>query len=420
MFTRLYVPVYALTLLLSALLLFAVQPMFSKMILPLLGGAPQVWNTAMMVFQLLLLSGYAYAHGTSRFLPVRIQAVLHIVLLAIFLTVLPIAIPTDWSPPDTQDPTLWQISLMAVTVGGPFFLLSGSAPMLQHWFAKTDHAHADNPYFLYGASNLGSMSALLAYPFFIEPLLDTAQQSYVWMIGYGGLMAMMLLSALLVWRAAGASSQKSIDQTAHEPITMKRRLTWLVLAAVPSSLLLGVTSFITTDIASVPLLWIIPLALYVSTFIIVFARRPIISRERAMILFGAVLAVTMMSMIRFSGHNFFIMGMHYLLFFTAALACHSELAALRPGTSRLTEFYLFMSLGGAIGGILNALIAPKFFILPLEYAAALALACGLRYASGTLKISTQRMKTAEMIATAVVILCGILAFIFDMDRLLER
>ncbi|MEM7651520.1 MAG: hypothetical protein AAF204_05510 [Pseudomonadota bacterium] len=208
-----YVPLYSLTLLLSAALLFSVQPMFSKMILPLLGGTPQVWNTAMLFFQLLLLAGYAYAHGTTKFLNVRVQAITHLVLIAVFAFVLPMGIPEGWTPPLDSDPTFWQLSLMTVVVGGPFFILSGSAPMLQRWFSNTDHPDADNPYFLYGASNLGSMTALLAYPILIEPFFALGEQSINWMYGYIALGVLTALSALAVWKTPTVSKPKAKKKT---------------------------------------------------------------------------------------------------------------------------------------------------------------------------------------------------------------
>lgn len=380
---RFYTPAYAVTLLLSAFLLFAVQPMFSKMILPLLGGTPQVWNTAMMFFQVTLLAGYAYAHATSRYLSIRVQSTVQIVLLLVFMIVLPITVPESWIPSVDQDPTLWQLSLMIMTVGGPFFVLSASAPMLQHWFAGSDHPHADNPYFLYGASNLGSISALLAYPVIIEPLLNIPAQSQAWSMGYYALIACTLICVLIIGK-----NKKHVVPTNTPPdqtevsINWTRRLTWLVLAFIPSSLMLGVTTFITTDVASVPLLWVLPLALYVGTFIIVFARKPLLSRNHIL----SAHALMMIGMIALSilmpERKLWIVIFHFLLFFSAALSCHTELAALKPRTSHLTEFYLFMSLGGALGGVLNSLIAPRFFVIPLEYAVILAAACFMRFAAG--------------------------------------
>lgn len=379
---RFYTPVYALTLLLSAALLFSVQPMFSKMILPLLGGTPQVWNTAMLFFQLCLLGGYAYAHGTSRFLGVRTQAVLHLVLLGVFAFALPFAIPAGWHPPVDKDPTLWQLSLMAATVGGPFFVLAGSAPMLQRWFSVSGHPNADNPYFLYGASNLGSMTALLAYPVLIEPLLPLPQQADDWAWGYFALAGMTALAGLLIWNS-GRGEKAALASGTAEVITWKRRGYWLILSFIPSSLMLGVTTFLTTDIASVPLLWILPLAIYVGTFILVFARRPLLSKKLVTTGFEIFLIIMIAQTILYSATSappFPTIALHITMFFFAAMLCHTILAQDRPHATRLTEFYLIMSIGGALGGFFNAIVAPQTFVIPLEYVIILVLAAFIRRA----------------------------------------
>lgn len=377
------VPVYSLTLLLSAALLFSVQPMFSKMVLPLLGGTPQVWNTAMLFFQLMLLGGYAYAHGTTRFLSIRAQAVLHITLLAVFTLVLPILIPPGTTPPTQTDPTLWQLGLMITTVGGPFFVLAGSAPMLQRWFSASGHKDSDNPYFLYGASNLGSMTALLAYPVLIEPFLNLAGQSHSWMIGYFALIALTAVSIVTIWNNPAAKhAPKAVNDGLISPITWPMRIKWLVLAFIPSSLMLGVTTYITADIASVPLLWILPLALYVGTFIIVFARTQIISLKTTTTIQAVLLVVLLAQKIAFSLVSpYLLIGIHMAVFFFSALTCHMELAKSRPNARHLTEFYLIMSIGGAIGGFFNAIIAPQYLVVPIEYGLALVLACFIRYSS---------------------------------------
>ena len=374
-----FTAVYAFTLLISAALLFSIQPLFSKMVLPLLGGTPQVWNTAMVFFQLCLLGGYAYAHGTSRFLSIKAQGFLHLILLIVFTVVLPLSIPDGWVPPADQNPTLWQLSVMAMTVGGPFFVLSGSAPMLQRWFSQSDHPDADNPYFLYGASNLGSMTSLLAYPVIIEPIWTLSAQSEIWSYGYYGLIALTALSILVVWKAT-LPQTKTLSSSSS--VTWPQRLRWLLLAFIPSSLMLGVTTYITTDIASVPLLWILPLALYVGTFIIVFARKPLITAKHAAIGFAVLLIAFFIQRIAFGNippHPFINITLHFTLFFFAALMAHAELVRARPAASHLTEFYLLMSLGGALGGIFNAIIAPHYLIIPFEYAAVLILACFVRF-----------------------------------------
>jgi hypothetical protein len=378
---RLFVPVYSVTLLLSSFLLFLIQPLFGKMILPLLGGSPAIWNTAMVFFQAMLLAGYAYAHLLTR-LPMKTQAVLHLILLLVCSVVLPIAVPEGWEPPVTNDPTWWQLMMMTVAVGGPFFVLAASAPMLQHWFSRTGHPDSENPYFLYAASNFGSMSALIAYPFLIEPLMTLHHQSLMWSLGYGALMFMIVMTAWISRHTAGAArhSQPEAAPANDNSITPMRIVQWLLLAFVPSSLMLGITSYMTTDLASVPLLWIVPLALYVSTFIIAFARVSPVRLNTVLLMQGFLFCLTIA--LFSSGlvvNKIFLILLHLTLFFTTALFCHMQLAILRPEARHLTVFYLIMSTGGVLGGIFNALIAPQIFIVPYEYAIVLGLAAFLRY-----------------------------------------
>ncbi len=378
-----YVPVFSITLLLSAILLFTVQPMFSKMILPYLGGAPQTWNTSMLFFQLCLLAGYAYAHGTTRYMSVKAQSILHIILLIIFVFILPITIPEGWEPPGGDDPTLWQLSLMATVVGGPFFVISGSAPMLQRWFSITDHKDAHDPYFLYGASNLGSMSGLLLYPILIEPLFTVNQQSNNWMYGYIILIALTILCSLLIWKYKEKKEDHDLDNTTTQDlITNSQRIKWIILSFIPSSLMLGVTTHITTEIASVPLLWVLPLALYIGTFIIVFARKPIFTSDQIMWACGlgvAVLAAQYIAVKNMNDYPVLMITLRLGVFFLLALSCHTALAESRPSARKLTEFYLIMSFGGAIGGFFNAIIVPNYIIIPVEYPLLLIAAVLVRY-----------------------------------------
>ncbi|MBX2833398.1 MAG: fused MFS/spermidine synthase [Micavibrio sp.] len=377
---KLYIPVFSFTLLLSAALLFSVQPLFSKMILPLLGGTPNVWNTAMLFFQAALLAGYAYAHGTTRFLGIRSQAILHFILLITFLIVLPLGIPDDWMPDVATDPTLWQLGVMTLTVGGPFFVLAASAPMLQRWFSNTNHKDADNPYFLYGASNLGSMGSLLLYPVLFEPSLTLDGQSELWMYGYIALIALIGVCALLVWKfgnfkAAPTKAAASVAQ----PVTWTMRAQWLVLAFIPSSLMLGVTTYITSDIASAPMIWIVPLAIYVGTFILVFAKKPLLNATILSYIQGLIITgIIFLLMIRYD-ENLQWMGIHLLAFTVTAWMCHRLLADKKPDSAHLTEFYLLMSVGGALGGLFNAIIAPQFFITAIEYPLVLAASCFCRF-----------------------------------------
>lgn len=366
MTNRLTVPLFSITLILSAFLLFSVQPFFARMILPLLGGSPSVWNTAMVFFQAMLLAGYAYAHGSSRFLGIRAQAILHGVLLVIFASFLPILLPMGLNPAEHAYPALWQLGIMAMVVGAPFFIIAASAPMFQRWFSASDHKDAANPYFLYAASNIGSMAALLSYPVLVEPLMTLKLQSLAWSGGYAVLAALAMLCALTVWKNAARTTVKAREHL--EPIPLRTKLLWVMLSFIPSSLLLGVTTYVTTDIASVPLLWIVPLALYLGTFIIVFARRPVFTLRDCVAMFTVMMIVAsfIISVTLFNRLTV-IFVVHFFLFFFAALLCHKYLAEKRPVSGHLTSFYMYMSLGGVLGGMFNALLAPLVFKVPMEY-----------------------------------------------------
>ena len=272
------VPLYAATLFVSALLLFWVQPLIAKMILPLLGGAPAVWNTAMMFFQLVLLAGYGYAHLLTRAVPPSRQAWIHGAVLVAAVTALPFAVGDEVPPTDAASPVvaLWLVGRLFVILGLPFFALSASAPLLQSWFTRTGHPAAGDPYFLYGASNLGSLVALLAFPLLFEPLTTLSTQSRLWTGVFAVLVAMVVACAAAARRTPpryGESPAVIAIRTGPAALWRARAL-WIALAFIPSSLLLGVTSYITTDVASAPLLWVIPLALYLLSFVVTFAHRP--------------------------------------------------------------------------------------------------------------------------------------------------
>ncbi len=376
-----YVPVFSVTLMLSAFLLFSVQPLVSKMILPILGGTPSVWNTAMMFFQITLLAGYAYAHITTRFLGVRMQAVAHIALMIAFVFILPIALPAGWLPPENANPAFWQIGVMSITVGGPFFALAATAPMLQRWFTRTPHPYAGNPYFLYAASNLGSLAALVAYPILIEPLAGLQTQSMNWASGYLALTGLVLVCAGAVWHQSAENQAQEGNEIVKEQISWSIKAMWLVLAFVPSSMLLGVTTFITTDIASVPLFWVLPLAIYVGSFVIAFSRRQIVSYGFAVWFQGFFFAGAVFFMFHQQTASLVLIVVHLALLACTSVICHKDLARLRPSAASLTEFYLVIAAGGALGGIFNAILAPRLFPAPIEYPIALAAAACLRYAA---------------------------------------
>ncbi len=387
---------YAMTLFVSALLLFLVQPMVGKMILPSLGGTPAVWNTCMVFFQAALLAGYAYAHGTTRLLGVRRQAVVHLVILALpvllsvagLAAVLPIAIDTSSVPTQEDNPLGWLLLRLALGVGLPFFIMSSSAPILQTWFSHTRHRAAHDPYFLYAASNTGSLLALLGYPLAYERLLPLPHQSLLWYGGYVLLFVLTLACAVTLWRSStrpveageslGATPTNGADArpAAAAPVTVGRRLHWIALAFVPSSLMLGATVHITTDIAPVPLLWVVPLAIYLLSFILVFGRRMFLTQQRVRMIFPFVIApVAILTVLGGQGVGWFPLVAHLVALFVTAMVCHGAMADDRPASRHLTEFYLCMSVGGVLGGLFNAVVAPLAFDSILEYPLVMVLAC---------------------------------------------
>ena len=378
---------FALSLFASATLLFWVQPMFTKMVLPLLGGTPAVWNTCLVFYQAALLAGYVYAHVSARWLGVRGQAALHLLWLLLVLLVLPINVGPGWVPPPTANPIPWLLLLLLVAVGLPFFVISTTAPMLQMWFAHTGHQAARDPYFLYAASNLGSLAALLAYPTILEPYLHLAQQTKAWSLGYGLLAALIAGCAVILWRSfkakplapAPGATAASPAAAVVEGVTVGRRLWWVILTFAPSSLLFGVTTYITTDIAAVPLLWVIPLALYLLSFVLVFARRPLLSHSLMVRLQPfMILPLALLFLWGLQAEGNLVLPLHLLAFFVCAMVCHGELAASRPAAVHLTEFYLWLSVGGVLGGVFNALVAPRVFTTVVEYPLIIVGVCFLR------------------------------------------
>jgi len=372
--------VFAAAIFISAFLLFWVQPLFSKMVLPSLGGSPSVWNTAMMFFQLVLLGGYCYAHLLTRSVTrLHWQFAIHGAIVVAGLFFLPLAISRDLAPPADASPIPWLLALLAASVGWPFFALSASAPLLQAWFARSGHRQSGDPYFLYAASNCGSLLALLSFPILLEPRLTLAGQSTGWALGYAALLAVLIAVAVFVSRRNAGEILPAPDAPAIAPSTTswRERLVWMALAFVPSSLLLGVTTYITTDIASAPLLWVIPLALYLLSFIVAFSRHSLL--ETGWALKAQTVGILCVAALAFSrGSVFIIAGAHLLTFFVTAVVCHSELARRRPSAENLTVFYFCMSAGGAAGGVFNALVAPMIFSSSYEYYLALIAACALR------------------------------------------
>jgi SAM-dependent methyltransferase len=389
---------YSLTLFVSATLLFVVQPMVGKMILPLLGGTPAVWSTCMVFFQAMLLAGYAYAHASATWLGTSRQAILHLAVLAIPLGFLPLTVNSALLRGGEANPVLDVLMLLSISVGLPFFVVSATAPLLQRWFSHSGHPSGRDPYFLYAASNLGSMLALLGYPALIEPRLHLRDygwlsQTRLWSLGYLVLAALTALCALTLWRGmtarlaseaserVGAPAIESAEATEglrEATSSSSRRLRWVALAFVPSSLLLGVTTYITTDIAAVPLLWVLPLALYLFSFILAFSSWPArLHRVVVSMLLPLALIVIFFMVSGFRQRIWLTVIWHLALLLVVALSCHGELALSRPAPRHLTEFYLLISGGGVMGGIFNALVAPLVFSSLLEYPLAMLLACVL-------------------------------------------
>ncbi len=477
---------FAATMFASATLLFFVQPMIGKMILPRLGGTPAVWNTCMVFFQAVLLLGYGYTHFVSTRLPRRTQLILQAILLATPFAFLPFSLK-DWAPPGESNPIFSVLTILGIVVGVPFFVVSTTAPLLQKWFAFTGHPSSNDPYFLYGASNLGSMLALVSYPLAMEPYFSLEPQTWIWTSGYG-LFALLVLGCIaMVWSksepaapatpeplppqpagptetavvsanrlrrpkvATAAVETPSIAVEMSDTVTWWRRLRWIALTAAPSSLMLGCTTYMTTDIAAIPFFWVLPLALYLMTFIFVFARWPVswtkpreatAAQQQASVLilgaagflvaggifmhfavdgyanpfdFGLPHILYFVAFLLFgvywvvngigSPHDFVLyfqpcfllflvlqivahppqvqtwleFTLHVAAFFSIALMCHGELALARPSARHLTEFYLCISLGGVIGGLFNALVAPLIFKIGIiEYPLVMVLACFLR------------------------------------------
>jgi len=423
---------YAATMFVSASLLFWVQPMVAKMLLPLLGGTPAVWNTCMLFFQAMLLAGYAYALVVSRWLTLRQQVAVHLLLLLSTALTFPILISeaTVRSVPREGNPSLWLLGSLLATVGLPFFAVATNSPLLQKWFAETRHASSRDPYFLYAASNAGSLLALLSYPLLAEPSLTLGGQSRLWSLVYALLVLLLAACASALLRRtkrsdaelstravaakdspdeetnleinslheandapannapannAPANDARAGDAHADDareddarvaPLSWPRRLRWIALAFVPSSLMLGVTTYFSTDIASLPLLWVIPLSLYLLTLVLAFAQRQLVKpRTLARVLPGVALVFALVYLSGATQPAWLLILTHLFFFFVAALACHARLAEDRPPVRHLAEFYLLMSVGGVLGGVFNALVAPTLFNTTLEYPLVIVLAC---------------------------------------------
>ncbi|MCB9845740.1 MAG: fused MFS/spermidine synthase [Phycisphaeraceae bacterium] len=392
------ITLFTLTIFLGAFLVFLVQPLVARLVLPSLGGSPEVWNTCMLFFQSLLLAGYGYAHVVTTRLRVGRQATVHLAILLLPLVVLPIGAPTWFPTPNPHAPIPWLLGMLLVVVGLPFFAVSTAGPLLQRWFAHTGHRHASDPYFLYAASNVGSLLALLGYPVLFEPRLTQTGQTRLWALLYLAFVLLCWVCAVTAARRArtagpdqpptalemppappGEALASREVQAKRSPPTWRTRARWTLLAFAPSSLMLGATHHMSTDVAAIPLMWILPLSTYLLTFILAFARRSLISPRVAssllVVLAGVVTGMTIADLRRPIP---LVFGAHLALLFAAGLVCHGRLARERPETRYLTEFYLILAVGGALGGVFNSLIAPMAFNWIAEYPIAIVVACWLR------------------------------------------
>jgi hypothetical protein len=366
---RLVLVVYTAAIFVSALLLFSVQPLFTKMVLPRLGGSPAVWSVAMVFFQSLLLAGYAYAHYLMRLRSRLIPVAVHLALLVIALATLPLSIAGGWGEPPTSGYALWLLGLFAVSIGLPFFALAANNPLLQAWFVRTGHPSGPDPYFLYASSNIGSFLALLSYPVLLEPMFTLRTQNLIWTGGYSLLIVLIAACGVLLLRSPKSAAVDTLagDTDAPSP-SWSLRLRWIFLAAVPSGLLIAVTAHISTDVAAAPLLWVLPLSLYLLTWVLVFQSRPLLPHKWMLMLQPAAIAGVIVLLAVGGERNLLLtLGGHQLCFFVIAMACHGELARTRPAAKYLTGFYVALSFGGMLGGLFAGLIAPYSFSWVAEY-----------------------------------------------------
>jgi hypothetical protein len=393
----------------SAVLLFSAETFFTKLLLPLLGGAPSVWNASVFFYELLVLAAYGYVHWSTTLLGVRRQLLLHVALLSAAFAFLPLHLHAGAAPPQDAAPIPWLLLTLTSAVAAPLLLIASSGPLLQSCFSSTDHPVARNPYFIYSASNAGSMAILIAYPVIIEPFLTLSRQAHIWTWCYGAEVLLVCACGAFVVSsrrsaagtpstgAGGVPSQRSMP-------TALNRTEWVLLAFLPSSLSLGVTTYISSDIAVIPLLWVLPLAIYLLTFAMAFARHPLVAISTLVRFWPiCVLAVCITLLGNATLPAALTIVLHLSALFVAALLCHSYLSAARPSVDGLTEFYVWVALGGLLGGAFNSLIAPHLFNSVAEYPLVLAAICFLPAVKGGIKIAS-----SWRVAAAMAVFCAVL------------
>ena len=381
---------FALTIFLSALLLFWIELAIAKMLLPRLGGTPAVWTTCMLFFQVLLLAGYSYMVITTSWIGVRKQALLHSILLFLSILYLPLTFAGNTGF-EQHYPALWLFSYLLSAIGLPIFLISTTSPLLQKWFTHTRHHSAKDPYFLFAVSNAGSLLALISYPLLLEPNIKLSRQTHLWVVGYVVFMVLSLGCVLVLWQSRAGQTKPRLEDQASVSISLKQRLYWVLLAFIPSSLLFGVTTFITTEVAPTPLLWTIPLALYLATLVLAFARRKVPSERLTTPLCALALLLTLLIATDATEPTTAIVLLHLFFFCVAAMVCHSNLARERPAATGLAQFYLCVAIGGMCGGLFNTLIAPTIFNTLIEYPLMIVLACLIHPHAATENSSRDRL-----------------------------
>ena len=400
---------FTLTTFVSATLLFSIQPMFAKMALPVLGGSPSVWAVALCFFQAALLAGYCYAHILIRRLDVRHTGFVHLALCLSAALFLPIALPQSSGEPPPGDAYLWQLGLFSLAIGLPFVAVAANAPLVQAWFVRTGHPQGRDPYFLYAASNLGSLLALLGYPLVLEPAFGLKALSFAWSASFGVLVVLLGLCFWDVRRRAddfGLATAET-SATGDDAPGWRERLAWIWLALVPAGLLTAFTTHVATDVASAPLIWVIPLALYLLTFVVVFRERALIPQGLLLALHLGAVILALLQLSQIKHESIYISAsLGVLAFFTSSLVAHRTLYEARPKARHLTEFYLFMSLGGALGGIFASLVAPKIFPEVFEYPLLLALTMACR--PGVLTMAGESRKSVAIMGGALATLAAVL------------
>ena len=396
---------FAATILTSAFLLFQVQPLISKFILPWFGGSPAVWTTCMLFFQVVLFAGYAYAHMSSRLLSPRWQGVVHLGVLALALCSLPIAPDASWKPTDASSPTLRILLLLGANVGLPYFALSATGPLIQAWFARAYPGRS--PYRLYALSNFGSLLALLSYPFLFEPVFDVLFHTKLWSFGFAFFVIPCGAAALwLRLRGAATKAQATTGQAGDDARpTLGRRALWLGLPACATLMLLATTNHVCQEVAVIPFLWVVPLSLYLISFIITFDherwyRRRVFGATTALLTLAVAGIHPLASLLDKVNYNLGFSQQVLLYFgalFSICMLCHGELVRLRPSTRYLTEFYLMISAGGALGGVLVSLVSPAIFTTFFEWKVGLAVSFLI---GGTVLVReiSNRLRPATLVA----------------------